>query len=149
MNSWNLANLLCLITIYTAFLVKLWGLKVNWIWVQLKLFGQHSLLGNVINIVFVDDYKTWFVIYNFRNFVWFCQNKNVIYWCTEKNFFFPEELKALHQCLLISPHHFPKVSAWKVLRTFKNGGTRPREMNEHAQGHRIRQRHERDESQVF
>lgn len=29
-----------------------------------KLFGQHPLLGNVIYIVFVDDYKAWFAIYN-------------------------------------------------------------------------------------
>ena len=28
-----------------------------------KLFGRHSLLGNVIYIVFVADYKAWFVIY--------------------------------------------------------------------------------------
>lgn len=29
-----------------------------------KLFEQHSLLGNVIYVVFVNDYKVWFVIYN-------------------------------------------------------------------------------------
>lgn len=29
-----------------------------------KLFGQHSLLRNVIYVVFVKDYKAWFVIYN-------------------------------------------------------------------------------------
>lgn len=29
-----------------------------------KLFGQHSLLRNFIYVVFVKDYKAWFVTYN-------------------------------------------------------------------------------------
>lgn len=71
-----------------------------------------------------------------------CQNKNVIHCSTETVFFFPKELKALHWCFLISPHHFPKVSGWKVLCTFGRRGNKakrsewtcPRSYNTSAAG---------------
>lgn len=53
-----------------------------------------------------------------------CQNKNIIYYDTGKIFFFPEELKAFYWCFLICPHHFPKVSRWKMLCAFNRWGNK-------------------------
>lgn len=82
-------------------------------------------------------------------FVFLCKNENVIYCSTEKNLSAPGNLKhftdVFSPVLIISPRQVDR----KCYIHSIDEGAKPREMNEHAQGHIIRQWQRRDEAQVF